>query len=350
MGDLAHELRRVLHDPHRVLEALHLLDRTSQRQAGGYLIRCPAHADSSPSCSVTRGRDGTLRARCFSCGWTGDVLTLVGRARGLDTHHDFHQVLAAAAELAGRWDLVAELEGGEPRPQAPSPPQTPTPPATPERTYPDGDTVADLLAACVPVDQDADASHLLRSRGLDPIDVAVRDLAYALPPSCNSLPGWARFRGRSWVETGHRLIVPVYDHLGALRSVRAWRVTDADTPKRLPPAGHRAGGLVMLDAMGREAFKAGGWPSWNPNPPRFVIVEGEPDHLTVAVRTPLRQGPPTHAVVGVVSGSWTSDLAAAIPTGAAVSIWTDHDQGGDGYAQTIAHSLSGRCCVLRGRT
>jgi len=210
------------------------------------------------------------------------------------------------------------------------------------------DDAEELLGSCVRVDEDWQVSTYLRSRGLDPIDVAVRDLALALPKSCESLPPWARFRGRPWTETGHRLVLPVFDASGTVRSVRAWRVSDGDTPKRLPPSGHKAGGLVLLDSMGREAFRAGGWPSFSSSPPRFAIVEGELDFLTWAVRTPLNQSP-AHAVVGIPgAGSWAPEIAAAIPDGAAIAVRTHHDLAGNDYAATIAASLQTRCQLLRG--
>ena len=40
------------------------------------------------------------------------------------------------------------------------------------------------------------------------------------------LPRWAAYsEHRPWTVTGHRLLLPVYDASGVMRSVRAWRVS-----------------------------------------------------------------------------------------------------------------------------
>jgi 5S rRNA maturation endonuclease (ribonuclease M5) len=104
----------------------------------------------------------------------------------------------------------------------------------------------------------------------------------------------------------------------------------------------------MADSMGREVFKAGGWPSWNSNPPRFVVVEGEPDFLTMACKVPLNRKP-SYAVVGIYAGSWSSDVAGVIPSGSKVAVWTDADAAGDKYAAKIRESIEARCEVQRKR-
>lgn len=98
--DHAAEIRGVLSDPWVVLRALGL-EKGAQRQGGGALVCCPAHGDRTPSCSVTRGPDGTVRVRCFGCDLAGDVFALVAAVRRLDVQRDFPAVLREAAELAG---------------------------------------------------------------------------------------------------------------------------------------------------------------------------------------------------------------------------------------------------------
>lgn len=98
--DEVREVRRRLDDPARVVHALGI-EKGARRQPGGLIVLCPWHNDRNPSCSVTIGKDGTLRAHCFSCGESGDVLGLVAAVRGLDTQREFRRVLEAAADLAG---------------------------------------------------------------------------------------------------------------------------------------------------------------------------------------------------------------------------------------------------------
>ncbi len=54
-------VRRALSDPRDVCRRLGL-DRGARPQGGGLMILCPAHQERTPSCSITRGPDGTLRA------------------------------------------------------------------------------------------------------------------------------------------------------------------------------------------------------------------------------------------------------------------------------------------------
>ena len=106
--------------------------------------------------------------------------------------------------------------------------------------------------------------------------------------------------------------MPVFDEHGRLRSVRACRTdpgivpVSLDVPKRLPPKGYRAEGLIMANSLGRIVLAGGVVPSWWPEskPLRIVVCEGEPDFLTWA--SEYSDGDETApAVFGVVSGSWT---------------------------------------------
>lgn len=336
--DLARILKTDLDDPHVLVDLLGLATgpRSVVRQAGGVLIRCPWHEDRTPSCSVRTARDETISVRCHGCGETGDALSLVAVASGLDLRRDFRAVLRRAAELAGR--SVAGLDD-RPSRALPSPRPRRIVAAAPERTYPPADELAALLAATVDVSEDAEASSMLRARGLDVERIDDARLARVLPIGA-SPPSWARYSGRPWTATGHRLVLPVVDAAGVVRSVRAWRVTEAKTPKRLPPAGHRASGLVLADefatAMLRGTYAA----------KHVVIAEGEPDFLAAV----LGWGHVLAAKIGIWSGSWSDELAARIPDGAEVAIWTDADTAGDRYADAVWRSLRGRCRVVRERT
>jgi len=105
--DHAAALRACIVDPWRVVRALGL-DRGARPQRGGAMIRCPWHDDRSASCSVRLGKEQTIAAHCFGC---GDVFALIGIAEGLDTRRDFRRVIARAAELAGRHDIVDAIAG-----------------------------------------------------------------------------------------------------------------------------------------------------------------------------------------------------------------------------------------------
>lgn len=64
------------------------------------MVCCPSHQDRSPSCSIAVGEHGTIRVRCFGCGWCGDVFTLIAAVHGLDCRTDFGAVLDLAEEIA----------------------------------------------------------------------------------------------------------------------------------------------------------------------------------------------------------------------------------------------------------
>lgn len=90
---------------------------------------------------------------------------------------------------------------------------------------------------------------------------------------------------------------------------------------------------------------------------RVVVCEGEPDLWTwsTKLRRGMDLGARTWAVLGVVAGSWTDDVAARVPSGAPVAVWTHNDPpgpngepgAGDKYAERIRGTLAGRCEVRR---
>lgn len=343
----APEVRRALCDVRRLLEQLGLFGegREHLRQGGGgWLVRCPWHDERTPSCSVRLGPDGTIAVKCHACDHGGDALSLIAAARGLDLRADFRAVLAEGARLGRLWHVVDALEGRQPREAAPAPRPAPrTPVDAPPREWPPVAEVEALWRACGPVEADAEVTEHLRGRSIDPAMVDALEIARALPAQ-GALPRWARYRGaaaeaRSWRELGYRLIVPMFDARGGLRSVRAWRVMPGDGPKRLPPGGHKASELVMADDFAR-AMLAG-----TRAPEDVVVVEGEPDFVA---RCLVTHGPRA-AIVGIVSGSWTRALAERLPVGCRVAVRTDHDQAGDRYAAEIIATLKRRCFPFRSR-
>jgi hypothetical protein len=187
-------------------------------------------------------------------------------------------------------------------------------------------------------------ADLLASRGLDWGAVELWDVARALPPGA-ATPRWARHGGRSWAQTGHRLLVPMFDVRGRMRSVRAWRVAGEGGPKRLPPAGYRASELVMACPLGRRLLQTGQKPpEAGGGPPRLAIVEGEPDFLTWTTRLAGGTDEAT-ALWGVVSRSWSPGHAERVPDGTHVAVLTHDDAAGERYARDIIASLADRCVV-----
>jgi KaiC/GvpD/RAD55 family RecA-like ATPase len=398
-GPDASELRKRLSDPQQLCTSLGLLEgyKPGRQAGGGLLIRCPAHGERHPSCSIRRGKDGTIQVRCFSCGFKGDALSLVATARGLDRNRQFAQVLAEAAYLAG-YPLAAPPDGSGTRQVVPPAPSRAAPMANvaapgshvrgrlqgdgprgargdgprdgslhgdgangPRGSGPRGDgsgnhgreipvegpdypdelEVAGLWAACGTVEGDEPARAYLTSRAIDCAKVAALDLARVLPAGAEG-PSWARYRGKPWGAAGFRLLIPMFDAQGVLRSLRAWHFDpQEDVPKRVAPAGKSVAGLVMACPRARELLRTGRTPTSAPID--VVVAEGEPDFLTHATRTDEASAP---AVLGVVASGWSSAVADRLADNVRVVIRTHRDAAGDRYAADVRSSLAGRVPVF----
>ncbi len=336
--DYAGEIRAALRNPADLCGSLNLLAGAT-KQARGLMIRCPEHKDTTASCSVRLVDGGWLAVKCHGCDFTGDALTLVAVVKGLDLRGQFREVLIEGAKLAGLHQVVQELETGEVSEERPNVPPAPPQdgPAAPERDYPARLELDALWRDSGPVADDPDASGALVARRIDPAQVDQLELARCFQRgiSADRLPRWATYRGQTWRDSGHRMLVKAYDSDGEWRSVRAWRVTDGTTPKRLPPGGHKAAGLVLANRLGVAMLRgerAGR---------KVVILEGEPDTLVWSLTRP------DLAVIGVISGSWHQGFAERIPLGSEVVIRTHIDEAGEKYAMQILATIKDRAQVYR---
>ncbi len=324
-------IKRALSDPQGVLGLLGLLDG-ARRQSHGFLICCPWHSERTPSCSVRMADDGTIAAHCFGCATSGDVFALVAAVRGLDARRDFARVVELAADMVG-----GSVAGFRPpmRRAVPAP-----------RLPPPVESVGALWASSKPVTADPDLARQLFNRRIDPAIIEDRDLARCLPPP-SALPKWARSGSQTWEESGHRLLLPLWNVEGNLCSVHARLVekTDTETAKGLFPSGHSAKGFFLADSFTRLLITKGVPSWWRQNePPSVIIVEGAPDFLTVGTHFGCSESAP--AVLGVLSGSWSNELAARIPSGCRVVVKVHTDEAGAKYLDAIRRSLSGRCRVF----
>ncbi len=267
--------------------------------------------------------------RCHACGVTGDALHFValhfaGRKLGeLD-----------AGERARVREWCVGYAGGD-RPDAPRPAAQPAAPLPPR--YAPADELRAVWAAAVPVASSPAVAHWLREdRAIDPLAVDAR-LARAIDPVDVDFPLWASFEdGRTYAGRGFRLLVPMFDHEGRVRSLIFRRCYSARGPKSVPPRGFDRVGLVMANAAAHAMLRGGTLDEL------LVIAEGEMDFLAWSTTT-------SAAVLGIVSGSWTLELAARIPNGARVLIATDHDAAGAQYAAKIITSLADRARAGRVR-
>lgn len=231
----------------------------------------------------------------------------------------------------GAQDKTVQIEGG---PFVPGQRLAPT--------YPPLAEVADLWKRAQPVTGDFLSCDWLRGRGLDPWTVELFDLLRVIPEG--PLPSWAGIRV-SWRETGHRLLVRLFDATGAVRSMRARAVMSDTTPKELAPTGFSTAGLVMADLQAAAVLRGEIPSGWRP---RFVVVEGVPDWATWASRysDADEQAP---GVFGLFSGSWTPEIAERIPAGSDVVVRIHEDAAGEKYEGQVIDSLIDRCKLFRAK-
>lgn len=330
LADHAREVRFALTNPRLLCEKLGLLKGAKAQSGDGVSICCPVHGERNPSMSVTRGPDGTIRVKCFSCDFAGDALTLIAHTNGLSTRSQFREVLALAAEFGGHLGLREEILRGQVVPERQHV-AAPEPAPLPE--YPPKAEVDALWESAAPVQSDADVWELLRGRGFAPERVDELGLARVLPETATT-PPWASYARQSWTQSGHRLLVPMWDASGVMVTLRAWRVTEGDSPKRLPPKGHRATACVMANGLALGMLRR------RVCPLRLEIVEGEPDFITACLAY-------QRAVIGINSGSWTEEMARRIPPGTHVVLSTHHDEAGERYAEQIAATIGNSVSLWR---
>ena len=298
-------------------------------QRGTSWTPCPTcHADRRGS-SDARGPIGFTANgrgwRCHRCKEGGDGVTLA----------------AIASEAAhGQWDKV--LAWAQEKGLLDGDLKQPTDLTPRVRKRPGLQEVEHTWYGLRAVFQDEAANQWLRRRSLFPRLVDELGLAMALPEIWRG-PGWAARGPRGWAETGHRIVFSLWGATGERESLHARAVAvNAPRPKGLSPQGFEVKGLVFADALGVAMLRG------DARPAQVVMAEGPSDFLSWATR--WGDTPPDHiAILGVLSGSWTADLAAQIPDGAQVVLRTDPDPSGDKYAEQIASTLAGRCEIVRRR-
>ncbi len=326
----------------------------------GWVSPCPACGREKRNGSTPgekRGAIGTTGAgwSCFPCGASGDAIDLVAAKLGGSR---FRELGAARKAEVRAWCERFLRMDTKPAGASRSPGIASAPHAGPKPPPPRSEVLWLLNRACVPVWADDEVRGYLGRRGIDAVAVDDLSLALALRPGIE-LPRWARRDGAAWNESGHRLVVPLFDAEGVVRSVlaRQVRAMPAEgTPKTTFAIGGRSG-LVMACPFARSILAAGAVPTsselgaWWPTDEgaprlRVIVCEGDSDWLATAVgpRARARWADDEYApaVIGIESGAWTDAIAARIPDGAEVVIATDADKAGDEYAARVVRTLEQR--------
>lgn len=330
-ADLKQSVRLALSNPEYVLGSLGLLEN-SRKNHTGYMICCPWHSENSPSCSVrVHPTDGTLSVHCFGCGEGGDVFRLIAAAHGLDPRNNFKDILEYAGRLSGI-DITRDYV-------KPANPVRPVfVPAVP--VYPPEDQVAHLWFNSVGPTMIRPARQWFEIKQLSG---EILSGYCRVIPKTMELPDWAKSGGETkdgrkwnsdWIKSGHRLLIPMYDSNGNLRSLKA-RCLDVNSKmKNMMPKGFSSKNLIMADHVGHGLLVNG-----NPNndPYNVVFCEGEVDFF-VALQT-RDTAPENTAVFGVYSGGWSKEHALRLGKNITLYFFTDRDTAGMKYKQDIAKTF-----------
>jgi hypothetical protein len=291
---------------------------------------CPFHEEATPSFNLN---PESGKFFCFGCGAKGDVFDLVGHLWGVE---GLRGQLVAVARWGGLAWALDRLEGCE-GPHAPVP-HLKRPPKPLAKKPVDRNEVAALWELCSPVADDLAVADYLCSRGLDPIAIAERDLARALPEQL-TLPSWASRQKAPWNRSHHRLVARLFDTEGQTASLTARRIVMADdgVPKALFPPGPRTG-LLLADEAGRWLLRV----PHDYVPAEIWIAEGLTDHLALACDFALGDESASGALGIVGPGSWSKPAADRVPDRVVVVAAVDVDKAGDNYLAEIVKTFEGR--------
>ena len=203
--------------------------------------------------------------------------------------------------------------------------------------------VRHLWDRCQPVTSDEEVTAWLDSLRIDPFSVAALDMGRVLPRTIDP-PRWARYGETSWLGANYRLLVPLYSAHGALtalyaRSLRPpiWTHAIRSIPPVVGQSGH-----VMANSTALTLLNGNGeWPAeitWR----TVIITGGAADFLEWA--SAVADGAP--AVLGIIPGSWSRELASRIPRGSRVIVRAHANPIASRYAHRVQDALGRRCEVI----
>ncbi len=310
--------------PH--LSAYEVFGHLDQYEEGGSEAKacCPFHYDNNPSMSINME---SLLWHCHGCDEGGHVTGFVVKEMDME----WKDAVLHLADMAGV-DGDVLFSGNQTRSSATPRRKEPEPPMRLPK-----DEVLRVWIAGTFNRREGLLAGWAKNRGMDPR--GLRRLAKLVP---ERLPDWANYKATWWFESGHRLVVPMYDGNGEMASLHARCIEKVKRyesyPKGLFPSGASVKGLVMANSNGVAMLKG------EETPTPIIILEGVPDFLSWASQPSGR----SYTVFGIVSGSFNESIAARIPDGVRIVIRTDNDEAGHKYAAKIQKLLMNRCRLYRG--
>ncbi len=317
---MKHEIKQLLTDPEHVLDKLGIL-HDAKRQRDGYKIVCPVHGDTDPSLSIRTGKsDGQLTIKCFGCDLKGDVYDLIAAFYGLSVDNNFTEILNIAADMAG-----VSIDDEPTTKRRPLPKRQPVP-----IQYPPVDELRDMWEAAVAVTEDDLALSMLSDRGINIKSIC--DLCRVIPKNYD-LPSWAIYRddthekGRyDWIMSGHRLIIPLYNHEGKIRSFKARCITGGSL-KNVNPQDYSPAELCMANEAAQNMMADGS------HADVAFFCEGEMDFLSL-----VSCDDSGAAIFGIYSGAWSGKHTERLNTDRVIFL-TDNDDAGDAYKMRLFESI-----------
>lgn len=318
--DLPQQIRARVADPMATCQALGLAKGVKRQGGGGVLICCPVHNEKSPSCSVTFGKDRTLRWKCFACSASGDVLTLIAVVHGLNVSSDFVRVLELGADMAG---IHVERERA-PGPR-PVPVRRPEPVAAPDAV--DDATFAKIVAPLAHLGRldgsstSASVCAYLDGRGL--LQAAQADGWFAMAPTAGDLLcgvfgvelvarcGLVDAQGKlKWPE--HTLAIPWRTPAGLVQTIQRRHLGECEAKRRYVfPTGRGPAHPYGIEHITRRG--------------PLALVEGAMDVLAWRVGAPASRFETPLGVPGV--SGWKGDWDAIVADRNVLIAYDDDDAG-----------------------
>lgn len=311
---------------------------------GGAIYGCPqCGADRRHTKSGDRrGAIGVRRDgagwRCFQCDQSGDAVDAVALSRHGKRFRELgHDGKGAVRRWCLEW-LGSSISGSLAHHEQPlSEPSRPQP-RTSSPVYVPEEQLEALWCRAKSIERSVSVETWCAAKRLDVQSIVAADLARALVRR-DQLPRWAAAGRLNWFESGHLLVLPLFDARGERRGMLARRVEGSGNPKSCAARGFARSGLVLACSLARTVLRTGEVPTWWTGAPlRIEVCEGEKKFLMRATtKSDANEYAP--AVIGVESGSWTESIAERLPDGVEVFVATDPDDTGARYATTILRSL-----------
>lgn len=278
-------------------ELLHYFPE-AKRVGSNYMVRCPAHDDSTPSLGIRESDDGKkILLGCFAQCSAQHITQAVGLK-------------------------VSDLYLDDTNKRGPALKLTP-PKAQPKANFPSPFELKDVWEKATRVDEYGESrGWLFHARKIDPVLVAELDLARVrktpgLYPWCKSFGGYP-----------YCVLLPVYLASGEFVSLRARSIDPKEKNKELAAKG-TAKGTFFANGPTLKMLREG------VQVEELWIVEGGTDFLVASTLAP------TVAVLGIHSASHSSELYEVLKQRVKkVVLATDLDPAGDKYALQWARPLA----------